>query len=275
MAKYLISIIRPKNYMHSSAFQEVAETLHYGLLKLGHESALLENAIDRQRKNILLGAHLLSDRELNALPDETIIYNLEQLNAADLRPAYRRLSERCSIWDYSPLNLAQWQQQPRAFQPALVEIGYAPILKRIAPAPMQDIDVLFYGSESPSRRAILERLQHAGVNVQWVYAAYGQMRDNLIARAKIVLNLHYYESKLFEIVRVSYLLANAKAVVSETAPDIGDYAQAVAAFSPEEIVEGCMALLNDEQQRKQLESRGHEFFRRKPIEEILEKVLTA
>ena len=36
-----------------------------------------------------------------------------------------------------------------------------------------------------------------------------------IARSKIVLNLHQYDAQVFEIVRVSYLLANRRAVVSE------------------------------------------------------------
>ena len=51
------------------------------------------------------------------------------------------------------------------------------------------------------------------------FNAYGGKRDALIARAKVVLNIHYYAAQVFEIVRVSYLLANSKAVVTEIGPD--------------------------------------------------------
>ena len=40
-------------------------------------------------------------------------------------------------------------------------------------------------------------------------------RDALIARSKVVLNMHYYEPGEFESVRVSYLWANRKCVVTE------------------------------------------------------------
>jgi hypothetical protein len=50
------------------------------------------------------------------------------------------------------------------------------------------------------------------------FGAYGAGRDALVARSKIVLSMHYYEPAAFEIVRVAYLLANAKAVVAEVNP---------------------------------------------------------
>ena len=43
------------------------------------------------------------------------------------------------------------------------------------------------------------------------------LRDDLIARAKVVLNINKHQAKIFEIVRVSYLMANAKAVVLQGA----------------------------------------------------------
>lgn len=273
MAQYLISIIRPKGYLHSNAFQEVAETLLYGLRQLGHESAILENTVDPRAMNIVLGAHLLGDAELAALPDGTIVYNLEQLGSPHLSAAYMQLAGRCRIWDYSPVNLALWKQQKCAFAPALAEVGYAPVLRRIPAAPEQDIDVLFYGSLNEQRNAIFRKLEEAGVRVHAAFGVYGKERDALIARAKIVLNLHCYEAKLFEVVRVSYLLANSKAVVSETAADIGEFSHAVAAVPYEEIVAKCTELLRDEEARKALEARGHEFFRRREIVPILRGIL--
>jgi hypothetical protein len=52
--------------------------------------------------------------------------------------------------------------------------------------------------------------------VHHAYDVWGPARDELIARAKVVLNLHYYEAAIFEQVRVSYLLNNEALVISES-----------------------------------------------------------
>ncbi|GGH02839.1 glycosyltransferase family 1 protein [Silvibacterium dinghuense] len=273
MSQFLISIIRPRGYRHSDAFMEVAETLCLGLRRLGHRAAVFENKIAPQAINILLGAHLLDRREAGLLPPGTIVYNLEQLGAPYLKEHFYGLACRCRIWDYSPLNLALWMQRRCAQPPTLVEIGYVPEWTRIPVAPIQDIDVLFYGSINEHRRAIFLRLREAGIGIHAVFGVYGRERDALIARAKIVLNLHCYPTKLFEVVRVSYLLANAKAVVSEASPDIGDFAQTVEVASPDGMVDAVSALLADESRRKRLEARGFEFFTRRPVESFLEKAI--
>lgn len=273
MSGFLISIIRPKGYLHSEAFREVAETLLYGLRRLGHQVAILENVVDPQATNIILGAHLLAEQEYRSLPSGSIIYNLEQLGSEHLSEAYYRLAEQYKIWDYSPINIERWKAQTCAFSPQLVEIGYVPELSRIASNMEQDIDVLFYGSLNEKRIAVLRQLEQAGVRVHAVFGVYGKQRDDLIARSKIVLNLHCYEAKLFEIVRVSYLLANSKAIVSEMAPDIGEFQNAVAVFPYEKIVEGCLALLKDEERRKKLEKQGFHFFSQWDAVQILERSL--
>ncbi|RZU43184.1 TylF/MycF family methyltransferase [Edaphobacter modestus] len=273
MADYLISIIRPSGYIHSSCFQEVAETLHFALKALGHRAAVIENIVDRQATNIILGAHLLSEAEMKTLPEGTVIYNLEQLGASHLSEAYRRLAERHTIWDYSPVNLERWKEAGCLYPPRLVEIGYAPELRRIVSQAEQDIDVLFYGSVNEHRRKILLQLEQAGINVHCAFGVYGRERDALIARARVVLNLHYYETNLFEIVRVSYLLANSKAVVSEPSPDMGTYADAVAVFPAEKIVAGCLELVRDERRRRELEQRGFVHFSQRSAVRILAEVL--
>ncbi len=271
MADYLISIIRPNGYLHSSCFQEVAETMELALRRLGHRAAIVENTVDRQATNIVLGSHLLSEAEMGMLPEGTILYNLEQLGAEHLTDAYYRLAERIVVWDYSPVNIAKWAE--KGVDARLVEIGYVPELRKIAAAPVQDIDVLFYGSINEHRREVLLRLEKAGVKVHCVFGVYGRERDALIARAKIVLNVHAYETNLFEIVRMSYLLANSKAVVSEASLDMGGYAEAVAVASVEEMAEVCLRLLREEEERRELEQRGFAYFSQRSEVGILEKVL--
>ena len=78
--------------------------------------------------------------------------------------------------------------------------------------------MLFYGSLNSRRQAVLENLRLAGLKVVHLFGVYGEERDAAIANAKVVLNLHYYEDSIHELVRTSYLLANKKAVVSEAGP---------------------------------------------------------
>ena len=81
-------------------------------------------------------------------------------------------------------------------------IGYAPQLTRIAPA-AEDVDVLFVGSLNDRRRTVLDALEAKGAKVERVFGVYGPERDGWLARAKICLNLHFYEARVFEVVRVS------------------------------------------------------------------------
>jgi O-methyltransferase/8-demethyl-8-(2,3-dimethoxy-alpha-L-rhamnosyl)tetracenomycin-C 4'-O-methyltransferase len=273
MADYLISIIRPNGYLHSSCFQHSAEALNSALRALGHRSAIVENIVDRQATNIIFAAHLLSEAERKMLPGGTIIYNLEQIGSEHLTDSYYGLAQRYQMWDYSTINMARWAERECLYEPKLVEIGYAPELTRIVSAPELDIDVLFYGSVNDHRRQILMELEEAGAKVHCAFGVYGKDLDALIARAKIVLNAHFYKTNLFEIVRVSFLLANSKAVVSEMSPDIGEYAGVVAAFPTEKLVAGCMEILRDEPRRRELERRGFAYFSQKSQAKILERVL--
>ena len=87
----------------------------------------------------------------------------------------------------------------------------------------------------------------------------GSARDGLIARSKIVLNLHFYESRVFEIVGVSYLLANRKCVVSEAGSDSRFESQFVPgfAFVPyHKLAETCLQLLQDPVKRDALARSG-------------------
>jgi hypothetical protein len=188
-----------------------------------------------------------------------VFYNLEQVedDLFDWMPALKPAFARFEVWDYSLRNIARL----RSHAPVLfhLPIGTVPELSRIRPASVQDIDVLFYGALTDRRRAALDAIRAAGLSVQAVFGVYGQERDALIARAKIVLNLHKHAAQVFEIVRVSYLLANRKAVVSEITPttDIdADLVDAVCGVPLEDLPRACRRLVDDEAARFALQERG-------------------
>jgi len=150
-----------------------------------------------------------------------------------------------------------------------------PELTRIPAAP-EDIDVLFVGSLNERRIAVLKQLAERGINVEARFNVYGADRDAFVARSKIILNIHYYESRVFEIVRVSYLLANKKCVVSETGSDPAyenQFRDAVAFVPYDGLAEACAVLLRDPQARRKLAEDGFERMQRLPQTDYLRQAL--
>jgi hypothetical protein len=80
-----------------------------------------------------------------------------------------------------------------------------------------------------------------------------------------------------EIVRISYLLANRKAVVSELdidtemEPDLRD---AVAGVPFDGLIAECHRLIADAAARQQLEDRGYALFQKRDLIPILRQAIT-
>ena len=275
--KLQLVLIQPEGYQHSGALSELAETLIYGLDGLGANFQFAINELAHEATNIVLGAHLLDAHAMRDLPAETIIYNSEQIDDKStwIDGPYMDLLRRCTVWDYSEANIARLQQRG-VNNVRFVPLGYVPQLTRIPAVATQDIDVLFYGAINERRKNILEALIARGLRIEFLAGVYREERDHYIARAKVVLNMHYYDASVFEIVRVSYLLANEKAVVAECGatttlePDIRD---AVCAVPYDRLVDACAELVADANKRANLARRGFDVFSRRDERRILGEAL--
>jgi hypothetical protein len=113
--------------------------------------------------------------------------------------------------------------------------------------------------------------------VVFLSGLYGAGRDGLIARSKVVLNLNRIrDSRIFEIVRVSFLLANKKSVISDREPDTfieNDMLDAVQFIDIRHVVPACRALVADDGARVALEKRGFDIIRRRDVAAMLKPVL--
>jgi hypothetical protein len=260
--RFAVTVISPLDYSHSQAFTDVALALHGSLQDLGHDSLLSTRLDNRGRRHLIFGANLLPRYPMPVPPDAVVI-NLEQVSADSvwMTPAYVEILRRCTVWDYSGANIARLGRL--GVQAALLPIGYHPQLSRITLGPSPDIDVLFYGSVSDRRRTLLLALDDAGVRLHVAFNVYGRERDALIARSKLVLNLHHYSAQVFELARVSYLLANRVCVVSERGQDDAleqPFESAVKFATYDGLVAACLALLADPAARLALAQRGFEYF---------------
>lgn len=257
-------------------FIEIAEALASALAELGHD--VRTGVLLPDRRNIVLAVNDLSIDEFATLPPGSILYNMEQLAGMEGGLAY---VERCRTvrdvewWDYSIGNMHYLARHGVPLAARWVPLGFAEPLNRIRNAPEPDIDVLFVGLITPRRRPVLELLQrHCRCMI--VQGKFGEERDALIARSKIVLNIHSMNSHILEIVRVLYLVANGKAVVSERNPttEVAPWLERAIATAPyERLALECLKLLADEPRRRALADAALGHARAAPMTEVLAAVL--
>jgi hypothetical protein len=277
---FRISRLSPAHHGHTAAFDELADMLHFGLEALGHRvNVLASNRVGARGINLVLGAHLLGDAGGRRLAPHTILYNTEQIHPeSGWRPHFVAVLGRCVVWDYSRRNLERIRQLTGNDRLWHAPVGYVPQLTRIVDDDRQDIDVLFYGTLNERRRRVLAALEAAGLSVHCAFGLYGAARDRLIARAKVVLNVHYYAAGVFEIVRVAYLLANRKAVVTECADESeidADLRDGVRLARYDDLVAACRELVGDAVHRARLGEAGFTRMTARPAAQLLRPAVTA
>jgi hypothetical protein len=274
--KLAVTVVSPPGYIHSAAFNEVAETIHYGLRSLGHDSVLTTEGALPGRLHIVLGSNLLPQYPL-PLARDAILYNLEQVEVGSnwFRAELIDTLRRHVLWDYSKANAAALDALGVQVS-HVVPIGYVKELTRIQFAPERDIDVLFFGSMNPRRKEIIDRMSAAGLRVGAAFGVYGKERDALIGRAKLLLNVHFYDAKVLEMVRISYLLANRCAVLSERSSDPAEdetLAEGMAFADYEHLVQRARELIDAPDERERLARRGFEIMSARPVVEYLRAAL--
>ncbi len=280
MARFHLVHYIPDPRLHGLwGYLEIIQTIRWGLEKLGHQASYAVNNINNAATNIVFGAQLLPMDFLAQMPADTIVYNLEQtrgLTPDQIREQILYIAKTFRVWDYSLANSSAWLEMGCRYL-KIVPIAYAPILSRIKKPKIQDIDILFFGLAGEKRLTAFNALSNAGFSSVFISGLYGEARDQLIARAKLVLNVNLYDhARIFEIARVSYLLANKKAVVSMLDPEtyVEDDIRAGVKFShPDALIEDCSSLLKQNAERIRYEQTGFTLFSNRDIRKILSEAL--
>jgi hypothetical protein len=280
MSKFHLMHCIPNPRMHGlNGYKEVIDTVAWGLEQLGHDVSYEVNKSDPRATNIVFGAQVLPIEILKTLRDDTIVYNFEQMrgfSGNQIRPEARFYAKHFQVWDYSAENLQAWSSVADS-EVRIVPVAYAPVLSRIIKPERQDIDVLIYGLSGPKRLNAFHALSRAGLSTLFASGFYGAARDELIARSKIVLNINLYDtSQIFEIVRVSFLLSNRKAVVANLDTNTAveaDIKSCVKFSRLGNLAAECIELIDSDAARIQLENSGFETFSQRDIREILRGAL--
>lgn len=241
--KYEVVIFMEKDNYHSQAFTDIADGLvntinSYGYLAIKSEILQSDGFIP-----IVFGSHMI--KNICQLPKNSIIFNLEQLGSGSphISPIYYEILRSHQIWDYSKNNI-KFLNQIGVVNATYIDIA---CIKQATfeASTTCDIDVLFYGAINARRKDVIDALAATGITVVAVSGIYGRERDILMSRAKIILNLHYYDTKIFEIIRVSYALQNGKCVLSEIGNDNfeHEYCGVVSFCRYEDIIDLCLKFL--------------------------------
>jgi hypothetical protein len=146
-----------------------------------------------------------------AYPEHVILYETENLIGSCL---WREKSQTVRItckanrwWNYSAANAEVFGDEPRPLR-----LPGAPAARTREP----DLDVVFVGSMNQRRNRIVDRLYSRGLRVACTTGPiFGAALASLEARARVVLNVHYYTPGVFEAFRVVPAVARGSVVVSE------------------------------------------------------------
>jgi hypothetical protein len=245
---------------------------------VGYEARVQSNRFEAGATIIVLGYHLLGEADARGLAESGlryICYQLEQFSPESgwiTAVGLAVLRGGLAVWEYSRANLEVLKEV------GVEHVKYLPLgyhrkleLIRAVPEDQKGIDVLHYGSLNQRRRAVLTELrQHC--RVEELMGVYGSERDSAIARARLVLHIHYFEAKLAAQVRLSYLLNNGIPVVSEQSVE-EPFAGMAETVPYDELVPTCLRLLADRSEREALGARGQALFKKRPMAQNLERVL--
>ena len=255
------------------------ESLRWGFNDLGYPCAIRINQADRAAVNILFGwATAMQMGHLNEFPAGSILYNFEQYANNNLasNALFGRAAERFQIWDYSQANIPRWQEINPKFPPYYARVSYAPTLGSIPYAKDEDIDILYIGSLSP-RRALSLMASADTLNRNSLVSlgsVWGRQRDEFISRAKILLNISHDDPdyNIFEIVRVSYYLANRKAVVCEATEGMiieEDMRRVLKCVPLQDLGAVCDELVHDPGQRQAYAEDCFQTFQQRDVRQVI------
>jgi hypothetical protein len=247
-------------------FTEAAVCLRDAIRAAGYGSELYVNRSNSVRRAIVLGAlppHLPAVDQLD--PGRTAVFNFEQLGSDSIviGEKYVPWLRRWLVADYHSANI-DWLREHSPGQRALElpivpsrSIAYRPDL-----ALEPQADVLFYGTMSPRREALLQRLRDAGLTVDVVAGAYADELAPAIKRARLVLHVHFYEQGLFPVARILQPVMQGVPIVCETSRHsrLNDWSASGVVFADyDALVDACRALARDARERRRRAALNREF----------------
>lgn len=177
---------------------------------------------------------------------------------------YECLRNSCGVLDYSLENIAYFNMQKEKNKEKDISgkvyylpVDYLPGYCGLNSNEEKEYDVLFYGDPKSKRRQdVLNELSNK-FNVKICTELFGEQLYEEIRKAKIVVNIHYYDDALLETTRLFEVLSlNSSIIVSEDSKDteemlrLHDYVDFVPRDNVNALAERIEYWLKHDQERK-------------------------
>lgn len=281
MTSPLFTHVHIAAFLDPHVFTTEIELFQSAAQALGYTTSIEHHTIKADALNILFAAHNEPLSTFAEKAEHIIIYNLEQIgpDVPWLQPQFLEVLNHFYAWDYNQQN-RQLLLNNGAKHIDFVPMGYMPFMTRPLEIE-QDIDVLFFGTMNARRQELLDAIQAKGLNLvsnaTLGRPILGEELDQLIARSKVVLNAHFYQdTHVFEIARVSRLLANGKAVVTEVSDHTAiepDLLNAVSSGTIDQLPDLVEHLVQNDDEREALAARGKAIFTARDERQILAQAI--
>ena len=170
---------------------------------------------------------VLTPQIFKGLPKDYIVFQMEQLLTSEWldKRYWKILKNAYGILDYSLENIEVLQELGLAYN----NLYYVPISKissnttNIRNEDIFEYDIVFYGTTNSERRSLyLDALKNE-FKVLIVTDLFGDALHKELKKAKIVVNIHYYENAPLETTRIFESISLSKVIVSEDSHDISNY----------------------------------------------------
>lgn len=169
------------------------------LQKLGHTAKIVDNIDVRDPDTYII----YNASGFKRLPKQYIIMQTEVWESHWFTHQYlKTIRNALAVWDYSELNVPRYQR----FNKNICIV--TPGIKQVQ-TNGKDIDFLFYGwlNGSERRNIILNEIRKE-INVTVIENTVGFQMWDILKRAKVVINIHYYDKSPLELYRLNESLSH-------------------------------------------------------------------
>lgn len=191
-------------------FTDCARSLVESLRDMGIRAQLVVNALPYKGRLLIMGwsPEWLTTNQGVVDRARTILFNAEQLGS-NSPVATRQYVEAMRGWVVADFHEANVDHLQRHLGPEVqaVELPIAPhpvlgLRPSVAGVAGPAADVVFIGSINERRRQQLQELASSGLKVLEVNGAYGLELMNVLQRSRLLVHIHYYDTRLFPVLRM-------------------------------------------------------------------------
>lgn len=204
----------------------VAELIARQLSRIGVRSQIV---FEKPTQGFVQAPHFVICPQMFAeLPELYVAFQMEQtVSSRWLTERYMSMLEHSfAVFEYSQLNLGYFTSNGLSYrQMYFMPIGYLNDYPANRPmrAPEKEYDVLFYGDATNERRKAFIAQIEQKYRVKVIGNLFGEALYEELRKAKVLINIHYYEGALLETTRIYESLSLDCLIVSESSVDIDEH----------------------------------------------------